>query len=257
MKILQICGSPKKGNCYYMLNWIQDKYPDIDFKLLMLNELNLGNCLGCYACIAQGEELCPLKDDRDMIIEEMSAADGIILASPVHVDHISALMKHFMGRLGFLAHRPRFFDKYVMVMAIGAGFGADNANEYMSGKFSVFGLNVVSSLELYIATEAERNNPYYHEKTVKAVNTLIDSIKKGQGKLPEPTMLKLIYFNIFQAISELEKEYMKADYEFYKDKTDYIYDTKINPLRKWMAKRIAGRQIKKMTKGRFIKNGKV
>ena len=250
MKILAICGSPKKGNCYSILNSIQENYPDIDYKLLMLNEVNLEKCRGCYVCIARGEELCPLKDDWDMIIEEISAADGIILASPVHVNHISALMKQFIDRLGFLAHRPRFFDKYVMVMAIGGGFGADKANEYMSGMFSVFGLNVVSSLELYIASKTERDSPYNHEKTINAVNTLIDGIKKGQGNPPAPTMLKLIYFNIFKAISELNKKGGPADYEFYKDKTDYIYDIKINPFKKMMAKRIAGKEIAKMMKGR-------
>lgn len=250
MKILAICGSPKKGNCYAMLNSIQENYPDIDYKILMLNEVNLERCRGCYVCILRGEEYCPLKDDRDMIIEEIAAADGIILASPVHVNHISALMKQFIDKLGFLAHRPRFHDKYVMVMAIGSGFGADKANEYMSGMFSVFGLNVVSSLELYIASKTERDNPYYHEKTINAVNTLIDGIKKGQGELPSPTMLKLIYFNIFKAISEINKAEGPADYEFYKDKTDYVYNTKINPFKKMMAKRIARKEIDKMMKNR-------
>ena len=250
MKLLAICGSPKKGNCYWALNVIKEHNPDIDFKLLMLNEVKLEPCRGCYACISRGEESCPLKDDRDMIIEEISAADGIILASPVHVNHISTLMKHFINRIGYLAHRPRFFDKYVMVMAIGGGFGADKANEYMSGMFSVFGLNVVSSLELYIQSKAERENPYNREATINAANTLVNAINKGQGKLPDPTMLKLIYFNIFKAISELKKEYMQADYEFYKDKTDYIYSTKINPVRKMMAKRIARKEIAKMVKHR-------
>jgi hypothetical protein len=63
-------------------------------------------------------------------------------------------------------------------------------------------------------------------------------------------MLKLIYFNIFKAISEFQKEYMKADYEFYKNKTDYLYDTKINPFKKMMAKRIARKEIAKMLKSR-------
>ena len=250
MKIVAICGSPKKGNCYWALNLIRENHPDIDFKLIMLNEVNLEPCKGCYLCIAQGEELCPLKDDRDMIIEEIAAADGIILASPVHVNHISTLMKHFINRIGFLAHRPRYFEKYAMVMAIGGGFGADEANKYMSGMFSVFGLNIASSLELYMHSKEERENPYNQKMAINAANKLIDAINKGQGKLPEPTMLKLIYFNIFKAISELEKDYMKADYEFYKDKADYIYDTKINPFKRMMAKRIAKREIAKMVKNR-------
>ena len=41
MKILAICGSPKKGNTYSALNFIKEKYPDIDFKIMMLKDVNL------------------------------------------------------------------------------------------------------------------------------------------------------------------------------------------------------------------------
>jgi len=40
MKILSICGSPRKGNTYSALNSIKENYPHIDYKILMLNELN-------------------------------------------------------------------------------------------------------------------------------------------------------------------------------------------------------------------------
>ena len=89
MKILAICGSPKRGNNYAMLNFIGESFPDLDYKIIMLNEVNLEQCRGCYVCVDRGEELCPLKDDRDMILEEINAADGIIMATPVHVNHVS------------------------------------------------------------------------------------------------------------------------------------------------------------------------
>ncbi|MBA7519828.1 hypothetical protein ES705_11916 [subsurface metagenome] len=173
MKILAICGSPHKGNTYAALNSIKENYPTIDYKLLMLNEVNLEQCQGCYVCFQKGEEKCPLKDDRDMIINEMLDADGIVFASPVYVNHISTLMKHFIDRLGYIAHRPCFFGKHAMVMAICGGFGADKANEYMNGIFSVFGFNVVSSLELQISTKSETEKKYNYEKTINAFDTFI------------------------------------------------------------------------------------
>ncbi len=250
MKILAICGSPHKGNCYSVLNSIKENYPNIDFKLLMLNEVNLENCRGCYVCFLKGEENCPLKDDRDMIIKEILDADGTVFASPVYTNHISALMKQFIDRLGYVAHRPCFFDKYAMVMAICAGFGAKEANKYMNGIFSVFGFSVVSSLELQIATKSETEKKYTHEKTIEAFDTFIAGIKKRQRKRPTPTLTQLVYFNIFKSISEWNKEAGVADYKFYKDKTDYFYDTKINFFKKMLAKRISGRIIKKMKKNR-------
>jgi multimeric flavodoxin WrbA len=185
-----------------------------------------------------------------MIIKEISDADGIVLASPVNVNHVSSLTKQFIDRLGYLGHRPRFFDKYAMVMAIGGGFGADEANEYMSGIFSVFGFNVVSTLELYIASKEERESTYTREKTINAFDKLINGIKKGQEITPTPSLTQMIYFNIFKAVSEINKKEGIADYEYYKDKTDYYYDTKLNPFKKMLANRISGKEIKKMMKNR-------
>ena len=244
MKILAICGSPHRGNSYSALNSIREDYPDIDYKLLMLNEVNLEQCRGCYVCVLQGEEHCPLKDDRDMIIKEISDADGAIFASPVFVNHITALMKNFIDRLGFFAHRPCFYGKSAMVMATCAGFGAKEANGYMNGIFSVFGFNVVSSLELKTGSKSEERKKYNQEQTIKAFDTFISSTKEGQRKLP--TLTQLIYFNIFKSISEINKEAGKADYQFYKDKTDFFYDTKINLFKKMLAKRIAGNEVRKI-----------
>ncbi len=84
MKILAICGSPRKGNTYKVLNSINENYPDIDYKILMLKDLNFELCKGCYSCVVRGEEKCPIKDDRDMIIGEMLEADGIIFASTTY-----------------------------------------------------------------------------------------------------------------------------------------------------------------------------
>jgi len=250
MKILAICGSPHKGNCYSVLNFIKENYPAINLNILMLNDVNLEQCRGCYVCVQRGEEKCPLEDDRDMIIKDMLATDGVIFATPVYVNHISALMKHFIDRLGFMAHRPCFFGKYALVMAVCAGFGADKANDYMRGIFSVFGFKIVSSLELKIATKTEKEKTYTHKQTIKAFDTFISRIQKGQNDTLKPTLLQLIYFNIFKSLSELTKKTNGADYEFYKDKTDFIYDTKVNLSKNMLAKSIAKKEVRKIMMNR-------
>ena len=116
IKIVAICGSPHKGNTYDILKMLQQSNAEIDFKILMLSELNLKDCLGCYSCINTGEENCPLKDDRDMIIEEMKDADGTIFASPTYARTISALMKKFVERTSYISHRPIFFGKYATAL---------------------------------------------------------------------------------------------------------------------------------------------
>ncbi len=224
MKILAICGSQHRGNTYEILSKIPEDYPDIDYKLLMLGELNLEKCIGCYGCVLYGEEHCPLKDDRDMIIQEILDADGVIFASSINVNHITALMKDFMGRLGYMSHRPPFYGKHAMVMAVCAMFGAEQANEYMEGIFTTMGFNVVSSAELGVATKSEKETAWNREKITKALDTFITSIK--QGKKSAPTFRQILHFYLFKTISEYNKEHYQADYAYYKDKTEFASDVK-------------------------------
>ena len=83
-----------------------------------------------------------------------------------------------------------------------------------------------------------------HEKTIKAFDTLIARIKKGQRN--SPTMTQLVIFNLYKSISELNKEYFEADYQYYKDKTDFYYDRKLIFFKKMLAKRIVRKEIKKI-----------
>jgi len=243
MKILAICGSPRKGNTYKVLNSIKENYPDIDCKILMLKDLNFELCKGCYSCVLRGEEKCPIKDDRDMIVGEMLEADGLIFASPTYSHMISAIMKNFFDRFGYYAHRPRFFDKYAMSLTTGSGYGAEFAIKYMDKMAGVFGFNMVPPLDLNVrpgkVKEADRQLNL--NKTLEAVNVLFAKIKKG--KKAKPTLNYLVPFHIFKLVSELDSDLMKADYEYYKDKKNYYYDTKINPIKTYLAKKIARKTI--------------
>jgi multimeric flavodoxin WrbA len=245
MKILAICGSLRKGNTYAVLKTIQEKFPEIDYEILMLKDMNLKDCYGCYACINRGPEKCPLHDDRDLIVEKMEDADGVIFATPTITRHISVLMKRFIDKLGYIAHRPYFFDKYVMFISTCKGFGADIANEYMSSNIGQYGFNVVSSLDLYISTKSEMEMKHNEEKVVQSFTEFISEIEKGERY--KPKFGELVYFHIFKAISELNKKDGSADYEYYKDKTGYYYEVDVPFIKRGLAKWIAGKEIEKFT----------
>jgi multimeric flavodoxin WrbA len=238
MKILAICGSPRKGNTYSVLNSIKEHHPDIDFNILQLKEMNFEFCRGCYACVKRGEEKCPIKDDRDLIIKEMLDADGLLLASPVYSHMVSATMKNFFDRFGYYGHRPNFFDKYAMSIVTCHGYGAEDAIKYMDKMLSVFGFNMFKSLELQVrpGKTPEKMKRENHEKTMQAFDGFIARIKKGGRDTPPLSML--IPFNIFKAIAILDKNVMQADYEYYKDKGDYYYDVKIPFYKKFVADRV-------------------
>ncbi len=63
MKVLVIMGSPRKGNTYRaaerIREIIQQRVP-VDWEYVMLKEVNLEDCRGCYICFEKGEEFCSL-----------------------------------------------------------------------------------------------------------------------------------------------------------------------------------------------------
>ncbi len=244
IKILAICGSPHQGNTYDVLHMLEQSNPGVDFKILMLSELDLMDCFGCYSCINNGEETCPLKDDRDKIIEAMKEADGTIFASPTYARMISALMKKFVERTSFLAHRPIFFGKYAMALATCSGFGADLTCKYLMENFTQCGFKFIPSVELMVARKSKEEINHNNTKARNGYERLMKAIKSNEQF--EPSLGQLVYFNIFKSISEWNKLKGWADYEFYKDKNDFYFDTKIPFLKNKMAKWIAGREIKKM-----------
>ena len=244
LKILAICGSPHKGNTYNILSMLADSNPDIDFRILMLSELNLLDCVGCYSCVNMGEENCPLKDDRDLILEAMTETDATIFASPTYARTISALMKKFVERTSYIAHRPMFFGKYAMALATCAGFGADLTCKYLRENFTQYGFSFVSTVELMVATKSENESNNNRMKVLNEYEKLIRAIRTHEKF--EPSFGQLVYFNIFKSISEWNKLKGWADYKFYKDKKDFYFDVEIPFLKNKIAKWIAGRETKKM-----------
>ena len=65
------------------------------------------------------------------------------------------------------------------------------------------------------------------EETSKAFDKFITSIKNADKF--KPTMGDLVRFNLFKKLSELEKDFYKADYEYYKDKIYYPLD--VSPVK--------------------------
>ena len=85
-KVTIFVGSAHKGGATYraacQFREDLESYGDLHCEIVVLSDYNLGVCRGCKICFERGEERCPLKDDRDALIEKMTASDGVVFASP-------------------------------------------------------------------------------------------------------------------------------------------------------------------------------
>jgi multimeric flavodoxin WrbA len=98
-RILAVVGSPRKsGNTHILVSEIAEgaasKGAAVDE--LLLGELAIGECDGCFACW-KGRE-CSLDDDMRDLYPKIIASDVIIFGTPVYWYGPTALMKAFIDR---------------------------------------------------------------------------------------------------------------------------------------------------------------
>lgn len=117
MKIVGICGSPRKGNTEILLREALKgtKKVGAETKLILLRMKKIELCRGCIEICLEGE--CKIKDDMRAINRELIKADGFIIGSPTYFGLPSGLLKNFMDRTspiyGKLKHKP------AVVIAVG------------------------------------------------------------------------------------------------------------------------------------------
>lgn len=232
MKVLAILGSPKKkGTGYKVVQQIEHKMNQVgkvEFDYLFLSDANLGLCRGCFLCVTKGEDLCPMKEDRISIEKQIESADGIILVSPGYVQNVSWLMKNFIDRFAYTHHRPKFLDKKVMIVANG-GAGLEKVLDSL--RIAIGGPEVVSELA-YMKTPwpiAPKVEEKQGKRLEKAAVRFYQAINEKSNR---PSFTNYMGFRFFKGISPTVREYLPADYEFYKDKKDYYYATRIGASKK-------------------------
>lgn len=106
MKILGLSFGKKNANCDILtkeaLYGAREAYPDAEIKFINTQRLNIGRCIGCGACstaLEKGKDNnCIIKDDFQMLENEVRAADAIILAAPVYVLQPVGQFKDFVDR---------------------------------------------------------------------------------------------------------------------------------------------------------------
>ena len=80
-----------------------------EIKVIGLLEKRIEFCTNCRLCNQKpGEQrgFCLLKDDMNEILDEVDAADALILAAPINFFYITAISKRFLERLICYAYWP-------------------------------------------------------------------------------------------------------------------------------------------------------
>lgn len=101
MKTVAFNGSPNKnGNTFHAIQMVTDELAraGIETEIVHVGNKAVRGCLACGQCYKNLNERCIQDDEVNDWIQKMKAADGIILASPVHFAAIGGTMKSFLDR---------------------------------------------------------------------------------------------------------------------------------------------------------------
>jgi multimeric flavodoxin WrbA len=247
-RITAFVGSAHKKNTHnavvQFLNNLQ-ALGDVEYEIVTLSDYRLGTCRGCRVCFQKGEEFCPLKDDRDVLMEKITASDGVIFASPNYTWGVSGIMKTFLDRFGVTCHRPSYFGKtFTSIVTQGFSRG-DKIVEYLDFVGLILGFNVVKGICVTAL------DPRTEKDQQKIDRALARQAKRFYARLakpayPVPSFLMLMGFRMSRTTIKQMLDDRSRDYRYYAEKgwfeSDYFYPTRLGVLKK-----VAGNLVDSMT----------
>ena len=241
-KVVAFVASARKGHTYeaavQFLRNLQ-ALGDVETEIVRLSDYPLQVCKGCQVCFSKGEEHCPLKDQRDVLIEKMLAADGVVFATPNYSFQVSALLKIFLDRLGFAFHRPRFFGKTFSSIVAQGIYGGDKIVRYVDFVGNALGFNIVKGSCIMTL------DPMTEKQQRKSDKALAAQARRFHAQLqkppyPAPNLFGLMMFRMGRTKVRLELDETFCDYRYYQEQgwftSDFYYPTHLGLLGKGAGK---------------------
>jgi len=149
MKILAILGSPRGGRSQtrLMAEVVLAAAQKLGAQTAIVDLATTPPvfCKACEAC-HQGPK-CPLDDAGCRILEQMLSADGIVLASPVYLNQVTAQLKTLLDRTSHFIHCLRLSDKYLAAVTTSGGGGGSDAQAFLRKYATSVGAQFVGGVD--------------------------------------------------------------------------------------------------------------
>ena len=252
-KVTVFVGSPNRGGATHgaarhFLDALES-FGDVHGEIVWLRDYHVEVCRGCKSCTDRGEERCPLRDDRDLLIDKMMGSDGVVFAAPNYSFQVPALMKIFLDRLAFLFHRPRFHGKSFTAIVVQGIYRGGKIVKYLEFVGGGLGFRVVRG------SCSRTLEPMSESALGKMKDTLAKQGRRFHDQLlrpayPAPSLLELLLFRMTRTSYRLMLGEHMRDYAYYRDhglfESDYYYPTRLGPFKKaagalfdWAAARVS------------------
>jgi multimeric flavodoxin WrbA len=237
-RVTAFVGSAHKRNTHkavvQFLNNLQ-ALGEIEYEIVTLSSYQLKPCRGCRLCFDKGEEFCPLKDDRDVLMGKIMESDGVVFATPNYTFQMSGIMKTFLDRFGFICHRPRYFGKAFTSIVTQGFAGGKDIVKYLDLVGGSLGFNTVKGSCITALDPAPEKDQIKRDRALAKQSKQFYSLMT-QPAYPVPTLFKLMIFRMGRTMMSQELDERSHDYRYYVEKgwleSDYFYPTRLGPIKK-------------------------
>lgn len=237
-KVIALVASARKKGTDYVTHQFLGKLEalgNVETEIIALSDYRLETCRGCQVCFARGEEFCALKDDLDVLLQRLNAADGVIFATPNYAFHVAAALKILLERLGYALHRPQFFGKTFTSLVVQGIYGGQEIVKYLDFVGGGLGFNTVKGMcitALQPMTDAEKQKiDVMLTRQARKFHTQL-----ARPAFPIPSLFRLMAFRMGRTSIGLELTEHDRDYQYYREKgwfeTDYYYPVTLGLWRK-------------------------
>jgi multimeric flavodoxin WrbA len=176
MRIVAICGSPRgkksqtKALAEQVLNSAKAKGADVE--MVDLSKKRIEFCRACEVCHQRPD--CVINDDVKGILSMALAADGLVLASPVYLNQVTAQLKAVLDRSSHFVHCLRLTGKYVAGVTTYGGGGGSEVIAYLKDYALIVGAQFVGGVG---AKVPPKKSDVSHAAALG--ETLVAAIQKG------------------------------------------------------------------------------
>lgn len=148
MKILGICGSPRKGNSMRILNAVLEKAAESnEVDSIYLPDYKIDFCDGCLSCAETNK--CRIRDDMSIIQEKLISAETIVLATPVYWDDVPAILKNIIDRTNPFSRELAGKKIYIIVCGMADDTSWDRALDILLNYCSIVGMKCIGTSKFY------------------------------------------------------------------------------------------------------------
>lgn len=222
MKITALVGSPRgmKGATGRLMEIVLEgaRNQGASVDVFAIKGQEVKPCRACDICHKEG--VCPQKDSFAAIKESMDKADGIVLASPNYIFHVTAQLKVFLDRCGSTLHLQEFEGKYGAAVVTSGGGDEEPIADYIQHFLAISGAVPVGAIWATMGQITDYDFPPEIRKKAFALGEKLVTAFKNKETNPRYAEVTRTFNERMRSLMLYRREEWPYEYDYWKKQRD-------------------------------------